>query len=192
MLYFPMEIHLRIELISILTWQIGWIKDRIRLPSITIPICPISLKTTLFSLHLWCLKILISFFLRWIILALWIEIGIFSCTDPIFRLNKIRFTTQAGWEVCIYVLPYLWLEAALDLSMRASLVILKPVVARPLRLTPRLGFLNASLVILAYVFACRLSALSLGMNPPYPGMCPDRGYKESWIRWDDTGLWWCA
>lgn len=96
MLYFAMEIDFGIELISILTCQIGWVKNRVRFPSITVPICPISLKTTLFGLHFRCLKILVRFPLGWSWLGLRVKVGIFSCTDPILWLNRIRVTIQAG------------------------------------------------------------------------------------------------
>lgn len=149
MLDLPMEIHLRVESITILARQISRVKNRIRLPSIPVPVGPIPLEATLLRLHLGSLQVFIGFPLSWILLSLRVEVGILSCTDPIFRLNRITSTIQAGWGVWIYVLPYLWLEAAFDLSIRASRAMLKPVVARPLRLAPKLGFLNTSLVILA-------------------------------------------
>jgi hypothetical protein len=45
------------------------------------------------------------------------------------------------------------------------LVILKPVVANPLRFWLISGLVNTSLVILVNVLACKLSALFVGINP---------------------------
>lgn len=69
--------------------------------------------------------------------------------------------------------------AILDLSMSASLVMLNPVVASPVLLALILGSAKTSLVLLEKVLAWRLSARSLGMNPPYPGICAALGSMDS-------------
>lgn len=187
-----MELHLRIKTISIFWCNILRLQNWIRIPTITIPISPILLIATCLCFHFHRLLIFTSLTKSWINLIIRINISSFSCTLPFIWLNQIIITIQAGWDLCNSVLPYLWLEAFFDLSIRASLAILKPVVASPLRFILISGLWKIYLVFVANVFACKLSARSLGINPPYPGMWCDRGEVESYVKLAFTGLWWWA
>jgi len=186
-----MEVGLRVEPIPVLGGNVGWIQNWVRVPSFSVPVCSVLLETAGSSLHLVSLQVFISLTKSGVQKLIRRKVSGLSGTFPLFRLNKSNLTTHAGWEYWIYVLPYLWLEAFFDLSMSASWVMLKPVVAKPLLLILISGLAKISLVLLAKVLACKLSALSVGMKPPYPGMWWERGVVDSWveIKVQDCDVW---
>lgn len=156
---------LRIESVSVLWPDILRIQNCLRFPSLAVTIISVLLVAASF-----CAQLVRNLVFGWtaeerVHLLLGTQVGGFGRADPLRRLNKQYCTTQAGLDFWISVLPYLWLEAFLDLSIRASLVMLKPVVAKPLLFMLISGLANTSFVLLAKDLACKLSALSLGIKP---------------------------
>ena len=176
-----MILHLRVESISVLAWYVLSCQNWMIFPSLTISVSTSLLPSTGFGIHLSCLNILICFPVCRVSIFFRTNVCSFSSANPLSWLNNFRFTIHAGFDLCIYVFPYLWLEAFLDLSTNASLVILKPVVANPDLFMLTSGLVKTYLVLLAYVLACKLSALSLGMKPWYPGIWLTFGEVDSCV-----------
>ena len=150
-------------------------------PSFTISVSSCLLPSTGFCNHFSGMNVLICFSVCGISIFFRTDVCSFSSAYPLSWLNNFRFTIHAGLDLCIYVFPYLWLEAFLDLSTNASLVILKPVVANPDLFMLTSGLVKTYLVLFAYVLACKLSALSLGMKPWYPGIWLVFGEVDSYV-----------
>lgn len=160
-----MELHLRIESVTVLRCQFLGVQHWVGLPTKTVPVITILLISTCLSVCPLRQTVLIRCSIKWISLLFRPQISRFPGTDPLIRLNKDLLTTQAGCDLWISVFPYLALDAFLDLSIKASLVMLNPVVASPLRLALISGLFRAYLVMFENVLACKLSALFLGMKP---------------------------
>ena len=151
-----MELHFWIKMISIFWCNILGFQYRMRIPSITIPISSILLESTSFSAYFGSLFIFVCRTEGRINVTIRTNVSCFGSAHPLFWLNQINLTIQAGWDLCNSDFPYLWLEAFFDLSTRASLVRLKPVVANPLRFILISGLWKIYLVLVAKVFACKL------------------------------------
>lgn len=136
-----------------------------RIPTLTVPVITVLLISTGLVLQLGCFQFLVSFPKGRVFELLGIAEGVLCCANLISWLNEVKCTTHPGCGVCSSLLPYLWLVANFDLSMRASWAILKPVVANPVLLTLTFGSARTDLVMFANVLACRLSALFLGIKP---------------------------
>jgi hypothetical protein len=70
-----------------------------------------------------------------------------------------------GCAFCNSVFPYLLEDANFDLSIKASLVMLNPVVANPVRFTSSLLLSSEVLAKIVPLFPYWLSALTPGIKP---------------------------
>jgi hypothetical protein len=145
----PVEGTFRIEPVTILRTDEGGGQHGMRVPAIAVPVGAILLVAAGLVLEGVDLQVFFSLAEGGVELLLGWLVGVLGSAGPLAGLRERGFTTQPGCGVWSSLLPYLWLEASLDLSTRASRVILKPVVARPDRLALMLGSARTDLVMLA-------------------------------------------
>lgn len=85
------------------------------------------------------------------------------------KINLI-ITLQLGWAFWRAVFPYLLEDASFEASIKTYLLTLKPVVAKPWIFFANFSLLNDCFAIFENPLAWILSALTPGINPPYPGI----------------------
>lgn len=174
------ERMISIQPIPILRTVVISLQNRIRIPSLTIKISMISRKSASLSIALLCLKPLVSLTISWVHQVVRSLKWFVSCWSPI-SLFYVSYTFQPGWARWISVLPYLLLDATLEVSIRASLLRLNPVDDRPKLFRPRRSFWKLCFAIAEKPLAWIFSALIEGMYPPYPGTTVFFGSRESYI-----------
>lgn len=88
LLHLSMIVHFWVESLSVLRGQAGRVEDRIRLPSIAVPICPVTLEAALLGLHLGGLQVLIRVSVGWNGVLVGANVGGLGSAAPLLRLNR--------------------------------------------------------------------------------------------------------
>lgn len=169
-----------VQAIPVLRTVVIPLQNGIRVPSLSIEVCVVSRISASLSIALLSLKPLVSLPVGGVQKSCGSLKRFMSRGSP-FSLCCRKSTFQPGWALWISVFPYLLLEASLEVSMRASLLRLKPVEESPKLLRPSLSFWKLCLAIAEYPLAWIFSALMEGMYPPYPGTAVFLGSRESLV-----------
>lgn len=129
-MYISVEGMVSIQAIPVLRSVVITLQDRIRMPTLAIQVCVIGRVATSFGISLLGLQPFVGLTVGRIEQCPWSLEGLMSGGSP-FSLNDPMTTFHPGCAFWISVLPYLLLEAILEVSIRASLLRLKPVEASP-------------------------------------------------------------